>query len=594
MKTRNTMVAMVFIVILVFALCLVLASGNLPVRDAVGRKYDSKLIEFNHGWTVFIGDDEYHPESLPVCMFKMGSYEVRLVKTLPSMITEGTFLAFRNPSYLTEVYIGSEMVFVSDSTINGQRVTPVPGWVFVPLTEEYSDRQITLVMHCPYILNIGAVPETVLGTHAETMLYASGDSYLDYYISVAVIIFGILLFLFSLVNISSSEGITAYALMGAFVTFMGISLICRCGMPRTEAYTGYIEYIIGELAIRVCPVLFAFFLCMRTKGRPLRICLCLFYVSVILMVKGTLLHFTGVMDMTAGEPAVFLLLLAELAVSLLCDVLEDDEMNFRYRNLSVFGILCLSAGILTGCVIGPDAYRSVIHARYILCLVFSVIQSVILTVNIYNEATRNTVLSRELTESKMKVMMSQMQPHFIYNALSTIRVLIKKAPDRAYQMVLDFADYLRFNINAMSDVSIIPFEKELEHIKAYAKIEGERFRDRLEIIYDIREASFSVPPLSVQPFVENAVKHGVYPNPSGGRVRIASFADEENYIITVEDNGVGFDTSILSEGEDKGVGISNATERLKLLLQAEVSIDSEPGNGTAVTIKIPKQRRSVQ
>jgi LytS/YehU family sensor histidine kinase len=125
--------------------------------------------------------------------------------------------------------------------------------------------------------------------------------------------------------------------------------------------------------------------------------------------------------------------------------------------------------------------------------------------------------------------------------------MIKCDPEKAYQMIYDFSNYLSYNFNALEDVPLVPFSEELKHIQAYTAIESERFFDRLQVRYEIETDQFTVPPLSVQPFVENAIKHGICKKMEGGTVFVRSYTKDEFYMVEITDDGVGFDVATLKK-----------------------------------------------
>lgn len=198
-------------------------------------------------------------------------------------------------------------------------------------------------------------------------------------------------------------------------------------------------------------------------------------------------------------------------------------------------------------------------------------------------------LQKQLEGSRLKVAMNQMQPHFLYNALSSIRTIIKVDPDYAYDLIYDFATHLRGCIKAMSSDEPITFEHELSNIKAYLNIEQMRFGKKLKVEYDVACSSFRVLPLSVQPLVENAVRHGIFERgKDGGTVIIRSSEQEDAFLVEVIDDGVGFDvTEVLSSDRDC-VGLKNTLFRFKNLMGAKVLIDSVINLGTHIKIIIPK------
>ena len=133
----------------------------------------------------------------------------------------------------------------------------------------------------------------------------------------------------------------------------------------------------------------------------------------------------------------------------------------------------------------------------------------------------------------------------------------------------------------------VPFEEALQHIRHYLSLEKVRFEEDLKIIYDIREKDFNVPALSIQPIIENAVKHGVGKKEEGGFVKLSTDRIDDYYRIIVEDDGVGFNKETYMNDGELHIGLENVRTRLRQIVDGEIEIDSKPGVGTKVTILIP-------
>ena len=212
-----------------------------------------------------------------------------------------------------------------------------------------------------------------------------------------------------------------------------------------------------------------------------------------------------------------------------------------------------------------------------------------LIIHIYISQQVNEGKDIKLREQRMSLMLSQIQPHFLYNTLNTITALCRVNPKLAEETTVKFSKFLRENMYSIEDFYIHPFEKELEHIKIYLEIEKIRFGDRLNIVYDIETVDFNVPVLTLQPIVENAVKHGICKNVEGGTITITTRKTSKNHVITIKDDGAGFNPHEVKNDGRVHIGISNANERLKSIFQTEIEISSFPGIGTEVTIKIPEK-----
>lgn len=193
----------------------------------------------------------------------------------------------------------------------------------------------------------------------------------------------------------------------------------------------------------------------------------------------------------------------------------------------------------------------------------------------------------QLGESRIATMISQIQPHFIYNTLGTIEQLCLEQPERASKLVHDFSLYLRGNFSQIDNAALIGISRELEHVRHYADIEQTRFPD-MTIQFDLQSGEFLLPALTIQPLVENAIKHGLMKLESGGTVTICTFETDRHYCVSVVDDGVGFDPSVLRD-ETKHIGIRNIRGRLEAMCNGTLMIDSAPGKGTTALIRIPKE-----
>ena len=195
----------------------------------------------------------------------------------------------------------------------------------------------------------------------------------------------------------------------------------------------------------------------------------------------------------------------------------------------------------------------------------------------------------EIENLQLNMVITQMQPHFIFNVLNIIYYLCAKDTKLAQTAIDDFSSYLRTNIDSLVSDELAPFSKELEHVKNYLDLEKLRFDDELEIEYDIGPTDFHLPMLVVQPLVENAVKHGIAKSPNGGKLIVRTIEDYDNYYIYVIDNGVGFDTKKKPANDGRShIGVENVRVRIEKRVNGKLEIFSTKGKGTTAVITIPK------
>lgn len=207
---------------------------------------------------------------------------------------------------------------------------------------------------------------------------------------------------------------------------------------------------------------------------------------------------------------------------------------------------------------------------------------------------------REQAENELKlrrlVIMRQIRPHFIFNCLSSIEVLCEKEPRKAQAAVSDLAQLLRSSMGDLGNENKKPFTEILKILECYVHLEQMRFGKKIKVEYDIEETDFSLPPLIIQPLVENAIKHGLAGRENGGTVKIATHREGTTVVICIEDDGIGMDEETEQKSSDidpiPHLGLSNVRERLKLLCNGTMDLYSEKGAGTKITIRIPLENKS--
>ncbi len=217
-----------------------------------------------------------------------------------------------------------------------------------------------------------------------------------------------------------------------------------------------------------------------------------------------------------------------------------------------------------------------------------------LVIHVYISQQVNEEKEIKLREQRVSLMLSQIQPHFLYNTLNTITALCRANPKLAEETTIKFSGYLRENMYSMGENDTNPFSQELAHTNIYLDIEKLRFGDRVKVEYDIQSDDFNMPTLTLQPIVENAVKHGICKRLEGGTIKISTEKKGKDHIITIEDNGIGFEIDKALNDGRLHVGIHNVKERLKSMVRAEMEIISFIGLGTTVRIIIPGERKNTR
>ncbi|MCT4619202.1 MAG: histidine kinase [Marinisporobacter sp.] len=263
---------------------------------------------------------------------------------------------------------------------------------------------------------------------------------------------------------------------------------------------------------------------------------------------------------------------------------------YRKTDVNPLGAFFCIAWLMTANIMESIGVRAgILNETYAVAFLFYY-----LVIHVYISQQVNEEKEIKLREQRVSLMLSQIQPHFLYNTLNTITALCRANPKLAEETTIKFSRYLRENMYSMGENDTHPFSQELEHTNIYLDIEKLRFGDRVKVEYDIKSDDFNMPTLTLQPIVENAVKHGICKKLEGGTIKISTEKQGRDHIITIADNGIGFEIDkALNDGKPH-VGIHNVNERLKSMVKAEMEIISFIGIGTTVKIIIPGERKNVR
>jgi len=209
------------------------------------------------------------------------------------------------------------------------------------------------------------------------------------------------------------------------------------------------------------------------------------------------------------------------------------------------------------------------------------------------EQFRESEMRRLASQAEFRALQSQIHPHFLFNALNTLYGVIPKQAEGARRTVLNLADIFRYFLRG--EKNYIPLEEELRIVRAYLEIESLRLGDKLktEIRVDDDALQVPIPVLSIQPLVENAVKHGVAPKAEGGTVYLSATRSAAGLRVSVRDSGVGFQPSGSERAKGLGMGLENVSRRLKLCYGPEAKLEIESGpEGAVVEFVVPAEEKA--
>ena len=410
-------------------------------------------------------------------------------------------------------------------------------------------------------LTIGAfVGIIIMGTVATVTLPAIGGRRKGYFIGFYILVS---LFLITCIGDCFSYGKPEYILIEKIIT--------------------YFEYFIPSL-IFVLMTSHLLYQCGKTPNKN-----AFFLTALILwMIYFVVLHiaqFTDSMYYLTPEnkfvrgPLHFLLMIPVLGIMTL-----NIAALFHYRN-------CISKRSFTHFLfyLGPIEIALILHP-FFDTMIFVIVATISCSATLYAVTLSEQIKQymqqqKEILDQRSKITVLQMRPHFIYNTMTSIYYLCEQDPKKAQQITLDFTNYMRKIFNAVVSEKPIPFTEELEHTRMYVNVSVAQIGERMSVDYDTPHTAFFLPPLTLQPLVENAVKHGLNPDSQALCVSVKTRKTEAGSEITVKDNGVGFDPDSIEPNST----LANIRERLNKHVGGTLKIESSP-NGTTVTVFVPDNK----
>ena len=274
------------------------------------------------------------------------------------------------------------------------------------------------------------------------------------------------------------------------------------------------------------------------------------------------------------------------------------EMGRREKKAGFIGLSCLllfASIMLDLAGVGKSMYSHGSCTKVVfvlLCIVYLgyMMKQILMD---HSASARAKRLEQDLADRQTRIVLSQIQQHFVYNCLAVIRVLCKKDPELASEAVLRFSNFLRGIMEELDKTELVPLEDELYIVNNYLFMEKLRFQDKLQVEMDMQAEKFCLPALTIQPIVENAIKHGLRKKSGQGTISISTRETDVDYVVEIADDGVGFDVDRISSEDAGHIGIKNVDERLRVMCNGYLEMHSVPGEGSRFCVHIPKKNATI-
>ncbi|MBQ9551573.1 MAG: histidine kinase [Clostridia bacterium] len=307
------------------------------------------------------------------------------------------------------------------------------------------------------------------------------------------------------------------------------------------------------------------------------------YCAILIAAQFTDVFYRTTSDGECLRGPLFAVLLLPLAVMMLLNIVgtlrRRSKIPRRYFIAQLIYILPMTAAVCLHMFV----FASILIV-FAMALCALIMFGLIISDNVIQYARQQ----REIANQRANIMVLQMRPHFISNTMMGIYYLCDQDPQKAKQVTLDFTTYLRRNFTALTSEDTVPFTAEMEHTRAYLAVEQAQFEDSLFVAFDTPHTTFRVPPLTLQPIVENAVKHGLCGSNKPIHISIFTRQTDKASEIIVEDDGPGFNPV---EDDEPHIGLENIRQRLGLMCSGTLTITPREGGGTRVTVTVPTTGR---
>lgn len=565
-------------------LFLIIITVVFLLRMNVEKSFEEKAVRGYavQGWP-FSSREEPYSEVMT------SAREGLLVINLPDQLEQGDCLCF---------YLNKQSVLISQrgSTLYTFKSTDSDRWYFIPLSSSLQGQTLWVNFSSTISRSPGMLRSVYFGTESACREMIWKDMWPGILLCLAVCISGIVFLVLGFYCRDDLE-------IGIVIRYVGIMLILLSvwgisNLPLTRLIledTNTLHYV-GRVCILLAPLALVTAVRILVHVSPYNLETDFFFAFFgLLGISSVVLDLVNICSLAVSSSwsqtlsIVFILYL--LLFVLLGPAGISKQKHSRFALSRGWGIIafvslfffCFEAWFSVG------SYLSISPVVTWILFVFCCLSCIAMFVFVLKEAAVLLRLQEKLLESRTRLMLSQMKPHFIYNTLNSIRNLIWENADTADTLVLQFSKYLRNNMRFLGSEELIPFSQELELIKAYVAIE-ETCYPRLSVLYDIGVHNFWIPPLTIQPLVENAIRHGVLKKNENGKIILRTWETYENYFVEVKDTGVGFIPEDALAMEDS-YGLRNTRLRLEQLMKAEMTINSILGMGSSVSIRFPKAQR---
>lgn len=551
-------------------------------------------------WTLVESEHASKDVLIPVSLDSAKDEPFVICTELPETFKEEKTVCFWTENQDVTVYLDEQEIYNTENqdTFGEAKVAL---WNYVRVPSDSDGKMLYLSFSCPYDISEYWLDEVYYGTEKEI-----DDTLRQTYLFGALIDnimrgMGFSFILLALIRKNEQRYQIGLILFGVMAILLSVWL--------TLGLKGYIQVwlsrytctLLSYIAFSFIPIILSLYLRIRVhRIKPfVVVCDIFIFIDTLAVLAVFLMQALGIRDVRENLRLGYVLLFSCIAWAIFVSVYyylrERKHISVLTVISSFLFIIAMSAIYISENKLAGLHFDSSLVTR-ICAMVIIIFEFILLASHLQEKNRLQKALEEQNENLKIQYFTTQIRPHFIMNTLGAIRAMIRVDSEKAYEMLYDFSKYIRKNMEEKDYSKPIPFLEEIDYIRTYLKLEQIRFGDRINVKMELDYTDFWILPLTIQPFVENAIKHGLQVTSKGGTVWIRSYSLDGKVYIEVEDDGVGFDVSSLTKKFDEGksLGMRSAMYRIKYKMNGTYTITSkmeENSSGTLICIELPMNWR---
>ena len=550
-------------------------------------------------WFYIDNNGERKNVTLPHKLYKDENGDIIICTELPENFSSPQVLCFWTYYQSVEIYVGDTLIYhFDDSDSTSFTKAASSKWNIVAVNNgDSSGKILTLKMNTPYKDVDLRLTEVICGNLEDVHEWLESEFGLLDLLGNILIGGGLLFILAAFLIKSNAQGKQYQVLSGVILILFSIYL-------RTGTKTHPTYWMNDNLKSFLC------FFCLLTISIPLTLnirarilkkpamvlwCDVLVITELVSVIAIFLLHYFGIEDIHNLMPIGLILLFISVVTGIVFAAYFCIKEKTPYLHITLTSMLLMLLIFILEYLqfyqlsTLPFDTGVLSHIGAMLVILG---ESFIYVKKTNNETDKQMNIASENHNLRLQMFTSQIRPHFILNTLGAIRNLVKEDSERAYDLLYDFSNYIRNNLEQKDYYKPIPFSDELNYIETYLNLEKARYNDAIKVEFDIQTIQFRVLPLTIQPFVENALKHGLLPKGCKGTLKISTEKQDKFFVVKITDDGIGFSVPSREDilNNKKSLGMKSSILRLEKEMGATITIRSSTESdrsGTVVCIKIP-------